>query len=117
MEYREEVIDHAKHPRNKGKVAGATHQARAVNASCGDEIEVSLKVKKGKIKEVAFEGSGCALAVSAASMMLERVKWLELSEVKKEGEKTMKELEERGSPGRVKCVRLSWEGLMEALEE
>lgn len=115
MQYREEVIDHARQPRNRGEVKGASHQARAVNASCGDEMEISMKVEEGKIERIAFEGEGCALAIAAASMLTEEVKGRKLEEVEKIGREVVERLEKEVSPGRLRCVRLAGEALKKAL--
>lgn len=116
MKYREEVIDHAKHPRNKGVFEDATHKGKATNASCGDEMGMQLKVENGKVVRVSFEGTGCALAVSAASMLTEKIEGMSIDKVIEEGESLILEFEKEVSPGRVKCVRLPLEAMMKALE-
>lgn len=116
MKYREEVIDHAKHPRNKGVIKGATHKGKATNASCGDEMSVELEIVDGKIMQASFDGTGCALAVSAASMLVEKIEGVTVKKAKEEAEKLISDFEEEVSPGRVKCVRLSLEAMMSALE-
>ena len=116
LKYQEEVSDNAKHPRNKGKLEDATHKGKATNASCGDEMVVELRVEDGKIKQVSFDGTGCALAVSAASMLTEKIEGIPVEKIKGEAERLILDFEKEVSPGRVKCVRLSLEALMQALD-
>ncbi len=115
MKYREEVIDHAKHPRNRGVFEDVTHKGRATNASCGDEMGVGLKIEDGKILQARFEGTGCALAVSAASMLTEKIEGMLVEKVREEAERLILDFEKEVSPGRVKCVRLPLEAMMKAL--
>src|SRR3989449_6746016 len=68
--YQEQILDHYKHPRNKGPLAGATKNARDSNPLCGDEVVLHVKVDgSDRIVEVKFEGQGCAISQASASML------------------------------------------------
>jgi len=105
--YREEILDHFKNPRNFGKSKKGKIKVKETNASCGDVMEMSLKVKKGKVEDIKFKGEGCAISIAAASMLTEMVKGKRVSEVKKITEKDMIDrLGIKISSGRRKCATL-----------
>lgn len=72
--YQEVIIDHSKKPRNFRKLVGFNRRAEGYNPLCGDRFTVYLKVEEGVIREIAFEGSGCAISTASASMMTEDLK-------------------------------------------
>jgi nitrogen fixation NifU-like protein len=67
--YQDTILDHSRHPRHFGKLAGATTQARGYNPLCGDQLTVYLQLDDDRIAEAAFEGKGCALCLASASLM------------------------------------------------
>jgi nitrogen fixation NifU-like protein len=70
--YRDNLLDHARRPRNHGVLTAATHSRHEANPSCGDVIDVYLKVSDdGLIEEVSFTGQGCVVSQAATSMVLE----------------------------------------------
>ena len=71
--YKETILDHYKNPRNKRALPGAVVTSTKNNPLCGDEITVSAKLENGKLLEVTFEGAGCSISQSSASMMTESV--------------------------------------------
>src|SRR5437899_2176749 len=77
--YQEQILDHYKHPRNKGSLPGATKNARDTNPLCGDEVVLHLKVDgSDRIADVRFEGQGCAISQASASMLTTIVKGMSL---------------------------------------
>lgn len=105
--YREEILDHYKNPRNYGSLKEATHQASDRNASCGDLMEMSLKVKKGRIEAVKFKGEGCAISMAAASMLTEKIKGRRVAEIELMTDKDIaKMLGVKISLTRMKCATL-----------
>lgn len=72
--YQQVILDHNKKPRNFRKLEHANHSAEGYNPLCGDHLTVYLDVEGDAVKEVAFEGSGCAISKAAASMMTQAVK-------------------------------------------
>jgi nitrogen fixation NifU-like protein len=136
--YQTLVLDHARAPRNRGALAGATHGARGDNPFCGDRFTVSLILEDDTISEARFEGSGCAVATAAASMMTvaitgltrdaaqalaRRFEDLLANGVKnratEDTDAALGDLDAfagvRRFPVRVKCARLPWQTLTAAL--
>ncbi|MGN1280075.1 MAG: Fe-S cluster assembly sulfur transfer protein SufU, partial [Limosilactobacillus sp.] len=72
--YREVILDHANHPRNKHDISDATNQMTVHNPTCGDTINVAVNVDGGRIKNIGYTGSGCTISQASASMMTEAVK-------------------------------------------
>ena len=72
--YQQVILDHNKKPRNFRKLEYANHTAEGYNPLCGDHLTVYLAVEDDAVKEIAFEGSGCAISKAAASMMTQAVK-------------------------------------------
>ncbi len=69
--YQELILDHYRNPRNQGFLKVLTHEATANNPTCGDKLEMHLLVKNDIIKEVKFQGSGCAISQASASILTE----------------------------------------------
>jgi nitrogen fixation NifU-like protein len=72
--YQEVILDHNKKPHNFRRLEEATQRAEGYNPLCGDKITVHVEMDGDVVKEVAFEGSGCAISKASASMMTESVK-------------------------------------------
>lgn len=107
--YREIILDHYRNPRNKGKLPNADISIHDSNPLCGDEIDIHLKVEQERIKDIKFEGRGCAISQASASMLTEMVLDKPLNTVK---DLTKEEiLENIGllnlGPARIKCALLS----------
>lgn len=70
--YREELLDHYQNPRNFGRIDDADAHSRQTNPLCGDDISLWVIFdKSGKVKQANFEGKGCAICLSGASMLTE----------------------------------------------
>ena len=133
--YQQVILDHNKKPRNFRKLEHANHSAEGFNPLCGDHLTVYLDLENDAVKEIAFEGSGCAISKAAASMMTQAVKGKSRAEAEKLfGEfhaMVTGELDEetqenrlgnlkifagvRDFPVRVKCATLPWHTLQAAL--
>ncbi len=72
--YQQVILDHNKSPRNFRKLEGANRKAEGYNPLCGDKVTVYLKLEDGVVKDVSFEGSGCAISTASASMMTASLK-------------------------------------------
>ena len=72
--YQQVILDHNKKPRNFRKLENANHTAEGYNPLCGDQLTIYLALENDLVKEVGFEGSGCAISKAAASMMTQAVK-------------------------------------------
>ena len=134
--YQELIVEHSKKPRNFGKLEGADHEAVGYNPLCGDKVTVYVKLEGDVVREIRWEGSGCAISTSSASLMTERSK----SKPRAETEAlfaifhklvtggTLSEREEsqlgklavfsgvKEFPVRVKCATLAWHTLRAALD-
>ena len=135
--YQQVILDHNKKPRNFHKLENANHSAEGFNPLCGDHLNVYLDVEDDLVKDVSFEGSGCAISKASASMMTQAVK----GKTKAEAEKLFNEFHRmatgqmdeetepndlgkltifagvRDFPARVKCATLSWHTMHAALNE
>jgi nitrogen fixation NifU-like protein len=111
--YRENILDHYRHPRFKGKLEPHTHRHHEHNPVCGDELQVDLLVNNdGIVEQAAFSGHGCAISQASASMLMERIQGKPLEEVKKISKEDI--LEDLGipiGPVRLKCALLSLKAL------
>jgi nitrogen fixation protein NifU and related proteins len=107
--YREIILDHYRNPRNKGKLLEADVSIHDSNPLCGDEIDIHLKVDGDKIKDIKFEGRGCAISQASASMLTEMIMGKPLTSVKDLSKDDI--LENIGllnlGPARIKCALLS----------
>jgi len=72
--YQEVILDHNRSPRNYRAMANANRKAQGYNPLCGDHVTVYLNLEEGVIKDISFEGSGCAISKASASMMTGGVK-------------------------------------------
>lgn len=72
--YQEVILDHHKHPRNFKKLETANRSSEGYNPLCGDRITVYLLLEDDIIKDIAFEGSGCAICTASASVMTDALK-------------------------------------------
>ena len=133
--YQQVILDHNKKPRNFRKLEQANHTAEGYNPLCGDHLTIYVDLEDNSVKEIAFEGSGCAISKAAASMMTQAVK----GKSKEQAEELFNEfhsmvtgeLDEetydnslgnlrifagvREFPVRVKCATLPWHTLHAAL--
>ena len=106
--YAEEIIAQYEHPHNKGRIANPTTSFHEYNPTCGDDITVYMNIKDGKVSDIQFDGSGCAISVASASMLTDEIKGKTLAEVEKLG------VHDRigligidPGPARLKCATLS----------
>jgi nitrogen fixation NifU-like protein len=133
--YQEVILDHNRRPRNFGPLPAANRRAEGNNPLCGDRVTVHLDVADGRIRDVAFEGAGCAISTASASLMTETLKGRSVEEARAlfhgfhqlVTRGTVPETEDgldrlavfsgvREFPMRVKCATLAWHAAMAALE-
>jgi nitrogen fixation NifU-like protein len=72
--YQEVILDHSKKPRNFRVIEGADRHAEGYNPLCGDRITLYVKLENDRISDVSFQGSGCAISTSSASLLTETLK-------------------------------------------
>jgi nitrogen fixation NifU-like protein len=106
--YKEIILDYYRNPRNKGKLEDADVTEKDSNPLCGDVVQIQLKFRDNKVKDVKFEGEGCAISQASASMLTEIVMGKEIEEVSKLSKEDV--LEALGRPNlgpvRIKCALL-----------
>lgn len=106
--YRENILDHYKHPRNHGTLDHPDITYSDANPLCGDELRMDFKIADGKIDQVRFSGHGCSISQASASMLCERIEGQTLDEVKKiTREDVLEMLGIELGPVRLKCALLS----------
>lgn len=107
--YKENILDHYRHPRHTGTLEEPTHTHESHNPLCGDVIRIDLHVNNDDIVDkVAFEGKGCAISQASASMLAEIIEGKPLDDVKNISKEDI--LEMLGieiGPVRMKCALLS----------
>ena len=132
--YQDVILDHGRRPRNRRVPEGANRRVEGFNPLCGDRITVHVALAGGRVADVGFEGSGCAISVASASTMTEAVKGKTVAEVEElfvrlhdlvTGQGGTPDLDELGKlaafsgvsqfPLRVKCATLAWHALREAV--
>lgn len=133
--YQEMILDHNKNPRNRRTIQGTNHHAEGHNPLCGDQVEIYLEIENETIKDISFEGHGCAISTASASLMTEALKGKPISEAKQIFQEfhnmvmdaghidfadDLEALEVLGGvkefPMRVKCATLAWHTFSAALE-
>jgi nitrogen fixation NifU-like protein len=129
--YEDMILDHNRHPRHYPiRPAGATHHAHGFNPLCNDEILLHLRIEDGTIRDIGFEGAGCAISIASASMLTEAVLGLRVADAQTLFERMHAMLAGAGEPApgklgilagvrefpmRVKCATLAWHTLHAAL--
>ncbi len=79
--YQAQILDHYKHPHNRGTLEPATHKGRESNPLCGDEISLTLRVDgANRIEAACFDGEGCAISMASASLLTDSIKGRSLEE-------------------------------------
>ncbi len=134
--YQELILDHNRKPRNFGPLADANRSARGVNPLCGDKVAVHLRVEGDQVRDVRFEGEGCAISIASASVMTEGLKDRSCAHARELFERfhQMVAADDGGDidgaslgklaafagvrdyPARVKCATLAWHTLCAALD-
>ena len=136
--YQEVILDHNRSPRNFRMIAHANRKAQGYNPLCGDQVTVYLDLEDGVIKDISFQGSGCAISKASASMMTAELKGKTEAEAEALFEEVHRmltgELDNNGGagakgmgklailsgvckfPARVKCASLAWHTVLSALK-
>jgi nitrogen fixation NifU-like protein len=135
--YQQVILDHNKNPRNYGALKPCTHFSEGFNPLCGDHFDIYAVMDGDTIKDISFEGSGCAISKSSASIMTSLVK----GKTKAEAETMIEQFQDlvtmpmdqqpdedklgklavfagvREFPARIKCASLAWHTLKAAIEQ
>lgn len=137
--YQEVILEHSKAPRNYRELPGSAQKAEGFNPLCGDHFTVYIELdsedsETGKIRDISFQGSGCAISKASASMMTQALKGKSRAEAEELFDRFHKLVTGQLAPGntdlgklsvfagvsefpvRVKCATLAWHTLRAALE-
>lgn len=131
--YQEVILDHSRSPRNFRRLEGANRVAQGQNPLCGDQIALFVEFDGERVRDIGFQGSGCAISKASASILTEVVKGRTVAEIKAMFDR-VHDLVTRGAvvtedlgklavfagvhrfPARVKCAMLAWHAALAALE-
>lgn len=135
--YRQVIMDHYKNPRNKGSLDEGNLTVDMNNPTCGDRIHLTLKVEDGIVTDVKFDGEGCSISMSSASMMTQAIKGKDVEtamklsrifsdmmqgkEVEIDDDLDLGDIESLQGvakfPARIKCATLAWKAMEKGLDE
>lgn len=135
--YQQVILDHNKSPRNFRVIDSPSHSSEGYNPLCGDKINLYLTIEDEIVKDISFQGSGCAISKASASLMSSIIKGKTIEETKNIFEKFQEmitgKLDENSNieslgkltvlngvkefPARVKCAGLAWHTLINAINK
>ncbi|MGM8215318.1 Fe-S cluster assembly sulfur transfer protein SufU [Bacillaceae bacterium W0354] len=137
--YRQVIMDHYKNPRNRGKLDGEHITVELNNPTCGDRIDLQLRIEDGIVQDAKFEGEGCSISMASASMMTQVIKEMNVQDalqisqlfsemmLGKDIDTEEVKLEDLGDiqalqgvskfPARIKCATLAWKALEQGVEQ
>ncbi|WP_080844212.1 Fe-S cluster assembly sulfur transfer protein SufU [Cytobacillus gottheilii] len=133
--YRQVIMDHYKNPRNKGILEDDSLTIHMNNPTCGDRIQLTLKVEDGIVADAKFDGEGCSISMSSASMMTQAIKGKTFEDAVKlskifsdmmqgkdyDDEIDLGDIEALQGvskfPARIKCATLPWKAMEKGINE
>ncbi|WP_067727220.1 Fe-S cluster assembly sulfur transfer protein SufU [Oceanobacillus damuensis] len=134
--YRQVIMDHYKNPRNRGNIDGDSVTIDMNNPTCGDRIQLQMQVENGIVKDAKFEGEGCSISMSSASMMTQAIKGKKVEDAEKMSrafsemmlgneidteEFDLEDIEALQGvskfPARIKCATLAWKAMEKGVRE
>jgi nitrogen fixation protein NifU and related proteins len=135
--YRQVIMDHYKNPRNRGVIENDSLTINMNNPTCGDRIQLTMKVENDLVVDAKFEGEGCSISMSSASMMTQAIKGKPIDEALKlahsfsdmmqgkdievDEDLDLGDIEALQGvckfPARIKCATLAWKAMEKALHE
>lgn len=133
--YRSVIMDHYKKPRNKGKLEGSNVAIEMNNPTCGDRIHLTLQVEDNIVTDAKFEGEGCSISMSSASMMTQMIKGKTTEEAvgladvfsnmmlgnEHDEDLDLGDVEALAGvaqfPARIKCATLAWKAMEKGIKE
>ncbi|MFJ8236808.1 Fe-S cluster assembly sulfur transfer protein SufU [Ureibacillus sp. NPDC094379] len=132
--YRSVIMDHYKKPRNKGSLDENSVTIDMNNPTCGDRIHLTLKITDGLVEDAKFDGEGCSISMSSASMMTEVIKGKKVDDALQLADIFSKMMlgEDYGDkydlgdvealqgvskfPARIKCATLAWKAMEKGVQ-
>ncbi|UOQ94262.1 SUF system NifU family Fe-S cluster assembly protein [Halobacillus shinanisalinarum] len=134
--YRQVIMDHYKNPRNRGTVEGDHLTVDMNNPTCGDRIQLQLQVNEGIVEDAKFDGEGCSISMSSASMMTQAIKGQKIEDAVKMshmfselmlGNEVEDDSIDLGDiealqgvakfPARIKCATLAWKAMEKGVDD
>ena len=133
--YRQVIMDHYKNPRNKGSIEDGALTIDMNNPTCGDRIHLTIQVEDGVVQNAKFDGEGCSISMSSASMMTQAIKGKNIDEALKLSQifsdmmlgKEYDDSIDLGDiealngvskfPARIKCATLAWKAMEKGVSE
>jgi nitrogen fixation NifU-like protein len=135
--YGDAILQHRRHPRNHSRLPGADATSKAVNPFCGDEVEIQLVFRGGRVSRVGVQAVGCSINQASASMLSEVLAGKTAEEIRAVADRFRKAMSGSGAsadgledlgdthallvvrqyPVRIKCALLPWSALEEATDE
>ena len=133
--YRRRVLEHSRQPHHFGRPSGTNREALGFNPLCGDKLSVYAELEDGRIADIGFDGSGCAISMASASMMTDALLGRRIEDADRMvaavsamlsagaplQEESLAELSAlegvRDYPSRIKCATLAWNTLTAALHQ
>ena len=131
--YTQVIMDHYRHPRNRGELEDANLKEHLLNPLCGDEVTVYAAFDGDRVADVKFGGRGCSISQASASMMTERLVGKSRAEAEAEisrfkammvGEEEFPEMDDLAAlkgviqyPSRIKCATLAWTAFQQGLDK
>ena len=111
------LMEHFQNPKNVGEISDPDGVGTVGNASCGDIMQMFIKVNANKIVEARFKTFGCGAAIATSSILTERIKGATLEEALKISEETSKEILSHLPKEKIPCFTLATDALKLAVEE
>ncbi|GEL76643.1 Fe-S cluster assembly sulfur transfer protein SufU [Tenuibacillus multivorans] len=137
--YRQVIMDHYKNPRNRGQLEGDHITVEMNNPTCGDRIDLQLKIEDGVVQDAKYEGEGCSISMSSASMMTQVIIGKPVEDAIKishmfsdmmlgnDADTNEYKIEDLGDiqalqgvskfPARIKCATLAWKAMEQGVEK
>jgi nitrogen fixation NifU-like protein len=133
--YRRVIMDHYKNPRNRGIIEDGSLTIDMNNPTCGDRIQLTIKVDDGVVSNARFDGEGCSISMSSASMMTQAIKGMKIEEALNlstifsdmmlgkefDDDIDLGDIEALQGvskfPARIKCATLAWKAMEKGLKE
>lgn len=132
--YQEVILDHYKHPENKGLAAAYDAQVHHINPSCGDEITLNLTLDGSIVQSVSWDGLGCSISQASVSIMSGLMIGKKLDDAQVVFDNFVQLMQSKGSghpdesiledavalagvsqyPARIKCALLGWMAFKDA---
>lgn len=114
--YQDIILDHYRHPRRFGSLKNPNHKVDVSNPLCGDKMHLEIIEENGIVRDIAYQGQGCAISQASASLLLDSVVGKSKAEIKSlDKSYLLNMLGIQLSPNRLKCALLCLEALKKAL--